>query len=816
MYPHGDRYVPEGNPPYPDYDPRYDPRPAVPRYDDPRVDGPRHAAPERGDTAQRPAPQHQPPYDPARHDQTPYGQLPYSHAPYGQEPAAYQPPRLQDPPLYGQAPLSQEPPPYQDHVPFTLEPRPFYPPTAPFPDPPDTYHNLRRPTAEELRPAYGDNRTSYAPDLGSYQDQRRAPDDPWGPGPQAGFVDQWHPAHELPPLPPAPTQYPQRSSAFQDIRPRNLDPLPPFPDERPFATQSGVYGRPEPGPGQQVLPGGQPAVIDQPRQPPPFFEQRALPVGQSGVHDRRALPPSPSGFHDQAPVLRDDPQPGYAQQPPHVDQWAPLPTTDTRLAGARPDDRMLNNFFFEEPADAGHRGGAGPPGQAYGSPAPGQVYGSPPAPGQVYGSEGQDGSAGPAGGYGAPGPAGGYGAPGPASGPGPADAGWSPAWGGGQAPGAAPPPPATGPPPLSQRDHGLATPRLPARRSPLGIAGDLMAGLAALLVCGLAFLPFVGYTDPKFADAVNRLGRATEWSVLSPHTYMAPLSWFVVLAAFAVFVLSVGKLLTRRAPGMLTMTGVQVRFVLAFLPALLLGCYTLGFTLWSKQVSFGSEEKVVTIGTETLDATLSVLPAGYALVGVSVVLLVGALLGLFGIDRPAPEHPADVAARRTGYPRPADYPRPTEQERQAEYQGAPPPAQSGVYGRPAEPHPQAPASGPPHGGYEPARNGHHNGHGPPPFADAYPQHAPWQDAQPAPPWQDAQPGPHPQGLPPGQPVPAQPHYGQAPPPGGPYGAPPPDPYAQPGPYDQPPNGVVHYVQPGTYGEPPHDQHGVVYGRPPAY
>ena len=200
----------------------------------------------------------------------------------------------------------------------------------------------------------------------------------------------------------------------------------------------------------------------------------------------------------------------------------------------------------------------------------------------------------PAPGYGANAPTSGYGANAPTSGYG------------------------AGAPAGYGQQQGYGAPPAPAR-APRRIAlSDLLTAFGGLLIFAFSFAPFVAYDD-DFADLVARSqnrdfdGWYMAWSL---QTFMAPLTWFVIIAGLLLLASAVLRILRGGNPSRfgLSLTGVQLGLALFAFFVLV------GYTLSDKQINFGLDEFA---DEEIRDFDLSISWGG-------VLMLLGALIALAG------------------------------------------------------------------------------------------------------------------------------------------------------------------------------------------
>jgi len=148
----------------------------------------------------------------------------------------------------------------------------------------------------------------------------------------------------------------------------------------------------------------------------------------------------------------------------------------------------------------------------------------------------------------------------------------------------------------------------------------VLAGVGAFLVVVGSFLPFVAYSDERLAV---QAGGDSWWPAWATQTFMAPLTWFGILAAIGLLAVTTTRMLRRgQVPTVLSFSAAQLQVVLGLFVSLMF----VGYALSTKRYLFGSD--AATIGTERVDATLTLREGGYLMVFSAFVALVGALLNL--------------------------------------------------------------------------------------------------------------------------------------------------------------------------------------------
>jgi len=256
----------------------------------------------------------------------------------------------------------------------------------------------------------------------------------------------------------------------------------------------------------------------------------------------------------------------------------------------------------------------------------------------------------------------------------------------------------------------------PERRGPSGsmphrplLLGDLLAAAASILLFLASFAPFVSYDSAKLTDDLKKLDLSTWFTAWSAQTFMAPLTWFVVLSALLVAAISALRYLRGSDREVLTFSLPQLQLVLSLFAAVTL----IGYAASRKSVLFGADYAAV-VGkapaTTAFDTRLSLSFGGYLMLLAALVAVVGALLNVLGVERvvlprPAKQTPAPRPAPRTDSPF---------------YGAAAPTSGSGAH---AQPDPYGPVSGMP---------------SPPQNAPQWDATQPWDSGN-APSWETAQP-----------------------------------------------------------------------------
>jgi hypothetical protein len=181
----------------------------------------------------------------------------------------------------------------------------------------------------------------------------------------------------------------------------------------------------------------------------------------------------------------------------------------------------------------------------------------------------------------------------------------------------------------------LAKAQLAALRARPPAIGDMLIMGGGTFVFLWSFAPFVSYND----ELVNSLNRGSgadidgSYSAWATETFMAPLTWWIILAGVALVALSVlryrrGEV---RLPGA-TLTGLQ------FGLALFVFFVLLGYALSDKDMTFGIDE-INEEAQALVDADLSFSWGGVLMIVGALAALAGAVLNHFGIGPRARRDP---------------------------------------------------------------------------------------------------------------------------------------------------------------------------------
>jgi uncharacterized integral membrane protein len=165
-----------------------------------------------------------------------------------------------------------------------------------------------------------------------------------------------------------------------------------------------------------------------------------------------------------------------------------------------------------------------------------------------------------------------------------------------------------------------------------------------------SFAPFVAYDDALVRSAQgDDAGFSGRFSAWSAETFMAPLTWFVIVAGLLLVALAAVRVVRGGDPVRLRVSASQAQLGLGLFVFFVL----LGYALAAKDMMFGIDDVNADVRA-VLDFPLTFGWGGVLMLVGAVLALGGALLNHFGVN---PLHPA---RRPTPVPRPSTYPPPVE------------------------------------------------------------------------------------------------------------------------------------------------------------
>lgn len=237
--------------------------------------------------------------------------------------------------------------------------------------------------------------------------------------------------------------------------------------------------------------------------------------------------------------------------------------------------------------------------------------------------------------------------------------------------------------------------------------GDALAAGGSVLVFAFSFAPFITVTVPGLLGGGRLEGWQNAWAM---ETFMAPLTWFVILAGLLLIAAVAVRYLTGRNPDLLGFRLTQLELGLGLFMLVVL----FGMVTSEKHIIFGADARVAGEGGASLDigwgAILMLVGALIATVGAVLThLSVGPVIYPWpgGATRPpapgqayppAPGQAYPSAPETQPYPPPAAAPPPAAT---APPPAAPPPPPAQSYPPPPQAppaSPQAPPASPPQQG----------------------------------------------------------------------------------------------------------------------
>ncbi len=232
---------------------------------------------------------------------------------------------------------------------------------------------------------------------------------------------------------------------------------------------------------------------------------------------------------------------------------------------------------------------------------------------------------------------------------------------------------------------------------PFSLGEALVAGGAALIFL-FSFAPFVTYINPEMIAGLQEENLPTWFSAWGLETFMAPLSWWVVIAALGMGALLGLRFVVAKDREFVGFRLSQLQVGLSFFAVLVL----LGYALSAKTLVFGSEfqEEVIDIfDNQGMGADLAFGWGGVLMLLGALVAGVGAVLDHLNVGptvwppqpKPAPPYPG-AAPQGYGHPQ-AGYPPPAPGQPHGYQPGYQQPAASAyqppAYHQPTQVYPQA-------------------------------------------------------------------------------------------------------------------------------
>lgn len=186
------------------------------------------------------------------------------------------------------------------------------------------------------------------------------------------------------------------------------------------------------------------------------------------------------------------------------------------------------------------------------------------------------------------------------------------------------------------------------------LVGDALTAFGGLLVFAFSFAPFVGYSDDSTVRDLARENLPTWFSAWATETFMAPLTWFVVLGGLISISLAAARMAVPREREVAGFRTGHLQIGVSIFVFLVL----FGYATSAKSIMFGHDlgVSITSLGSsEGLDMSLGW--GGYLMLFGSLVAAVGAVLSHLEIGPTVyPQPPRPVAPAPAGYPQQPGYP----------------------------------------------------------------------------------------------------------------------------------------------------------------
>jgi len=203
------------------------------------------------------------------------------------------------------------------------------------------------------------------------------------------------------------------------------------------------------------------------------------------------------------------------------------------------------------------------------------------------------------------------------------------------------------------------------------LIGDALTAFGGLLVFAFSFAPFVSFSDDETKRSLVDENLPTWFSAWATETFMAPLTWFVVLGGLIAISLAAARMAVpreREVAGFRTghlQIGVSVFLVVVLF----------GYAVASKNGIFGHDLRISMSGSETDRLDMSFSWGGYLMLIGALAAAVGAVLSHLEIGPTVyPKPPRPAAPAPAGYPQQQGFAPPSDTPT-APYPTVPPPAQ---------------------------------------------------------------------------------------------------------------------------------------------
>ncbi|MGA8112174.1 MAG: hypothetical protein WCA46_00775 [Actinocatenispora sp.] len=221
--------------------------------------------------------------------------------------------------------------------------------------------------------------------------------------------------------------------------------------------------------------------------------------------------------------------------------------------------------------------------------------------------------------------------------------------------------------------------------------GDGLAAFGGLLIFAFSFAPFIAYDDDRLASQLDSRHLPAWFSAWATETFMAPLTWFIVLAGLIMISLSASHLAIsrdREVTGFRT-SHLQIGVTLfAFLSLF-------GYATSAKRVFFGHDLAVLYGDDSNINTAMSFSWGGWLMLFGALIAVVGAVIGHLELGPTLYPQPPRPVGPPTGYgpPAPQYPPAGPDNGATAVYPTVPPPGPQQGYPQqqpPPAPQPQQP------------------------------------------------------------------------------------------------------------------------------
>lgn len=155
--------------------------------------------------------------------------------------------------------------------------------------------------------------------------------------------------------------------------------------------------------------------------------------------------------------------------------------------------------------------------------------------------------------------------------------------------------------------------------------GDALAFGSGIFVLVFSFLPFVSYDD-GLRGPIERSDYDTWFNAWEAETFMAPLTWFVVLAAVVGAALSATRYLRSKRFTVVSFTIEQLQLAFFLFSTVVL----LGYAISAKSVFFGTAYAEA-IGGDLYQNGIDFASGGFLMLVFAIIGTVGAALNLYNV-----------------------------------------------------------------------------------------------------------------------------------------------------------------------------------------